>query len=78
MDSNEKSIIFLETDFELWKVKMQVILTQEKYVDALKGKALMHAPLTQVEKNEMMNKDNNVIIWYLEDKFYSESLERRL
>ncbi|KEH37034.1 hypothetical protein MTR_2g029310 [Medicago truncatula] len=43
-------------DFGLWKVKMRVILIQQKCVKTLKGEAQMPAHLTPAEKIEMNDK----------------------
>jgi len=42
-------------DFRLWKVKMELDLTQQKCVEALKGEAAMPTTLTQAEKREMID-----------------------
>lgn len=47
---------------------MQPILTQEKCFEALKGKTLMLAFLTQREKNEIVYKAISVIIVCFMDK----------
>jgi len=55
-------------DFGLWKVNTRSILIQQKCVEALKGKAQMHAHLTPVEKTEMDVKAVSAIIFCLRDK----------
>lgn len=44
---------------------MQAILTQEKYIKALKGESTMPTYLTHANKNEMMDKANSVNILYI-------------
>lgn len=39
-------MFFEDNNFVLWKVKMQSILTQEKFIEELKGEESMHACLT--------------------------------
>lgn len=57
-------------DFGLWKVKMKVVLTQQKCVEALKGEAAMSATLTQAEKREMLDKAKSTTYFYvLETRF---------
>ena len=55
-------------DFELWKIKMQAILIQEKCIDALKGEALMPVRLTQIQKTQMVDKARSSIILCLKNK----------
>jgi len=58
----------VSNDFGLWKVKMQAVLTQQKWVEALKGEAAMPVNLTQTEKREMIDKAKSVIVLCLGDK----------
>lgn len=51
---------------------MQVILVQEKCIDALKGEALTPATLTQVQKTEMVDKTRSAIILCLRDEVLRE------
>lgn len=55
-------------DFEFWKVKMQVVFTQQKCVEGLKGESVMSATLTQAEKRRMIDKAKSVIVLCLIDK----------
>ncbi|KAK2414619.1 alpha carbonic anhydrase [Trifolium repens] len=59
-------------DFGLWKVKMRAILIQQKCVEALKGKTLMPANLSDAEKTEMDEKAHSAIILCLGDKVLRE------
>lgn len=59
--------VFRGNNFELWKVKMQEILTKQKCVEALKSIASMSACLTKPDKTEIVDKAINVIILYLGD-----------
>jgi len=47
---------------------MQVVLTQQMYVEALKGEAVMPTNLTQAEKREMIDKATSAIVLCLGDK----------
>lgn len=53
---------FSGNDFRLWKVNMQASLIQDKCIDALKGEESMSARLSKVEKTEMVDKTNSIII----------------
>jgi len=55
-------------DFRLWKVKMQVVLTQQKCVEALKGEVALLSTLTQAKKCEMIDKENSAMFLCLKDK----------
>jgi precorrin-2 methylase len=59
-------------DFGLWKVKMRAILTQQKYVEAIKGVTQMPATLSAAEKTEMDEKALSAIILCLGDKVLRE------
>lgn len=63
---------FRENGFELWKVKMQTILIQEKCIEILKDETLMHARSRQAEKIKVVDKSISVIIVCLMDKFLRE------
>ena len=70
---NGRSINFMKTtNFELWKVKMQKKLIQDKCIDALKGEESMHARLSKEEKTEMVDKARSTIILCLMDKVLRE------
>lgn len=53
---------------------MNDIITQEKYIEVLKGEALMHACLIQKE-NGMVDKARSFTIFCLEDKVLWEILK---
>jgi len=55
-------------EFGLQKVKMQVVLTQQKCVEALKGEAAMLTNLTEEEKRKMIDKAKSAIVLCLRDK----------
>ncbi|GAU10233.1 hypothetical protein TSUD_417410 [Trifolium subterraneum] len=59
-------------DFNLWKVKVRAILTQQKCDEALKGVAAMSATLSDTEKAEMDGKALSAIILCLADKVLRE------
>lgn len=51
---------------------MHTTLTNEKYVEALKGDAIIHKFLTQAKKIKMVDKALSTIILCLGDKFPRE------
>lgn len=53
-------------------MNMQVILTQEKCVEALNGETSIHACLTRAKKTEMMDKAKSEIIMCFRDKVLRE------
>lgn len=53
-------------------------LNSGKFVETLKGEASMLAPLTQVKKIEMMDKNRSVIILGLEEKVLTEVVEEKI
>jgi len=69
MDSNWViEIITRDNDLGLWKVKMQVILIQQKCVQALKEKAVFFVTMSQAKKTEIVDKVMSVIVLCLRDK----------
>lgn len=65
-------MFFGANDFELWKIKMQEMLTQKKCVQALKGEILMCACLTRAEKIKMVDMTRSSIISCLGDTILKE------
>lgn len=63
---------FGDNDFELWKIKMQEMLTQKKCVQALKGETLMCARLARAEKTKMVDMTRSSIISCLRDRILKE------
>lgn len=59
-------------------MKMQVILTQEKCIETLKGDTLMFALLTQAEKTEMMDRPGSTYILCLGDKVLREVIKDKI
>jgi len=59
-------------DFGLWKVKMEVVLIQQKCEKALKGESALPVNMSRVEKTEMVDKAMSVIVLYLGDKVLRE------
>jgi len=58
-----------DNDFGLCKVKMEVVLIQQKYEKALKGEGALPVTISQAEKTEMVDKARSAIVLCLEDKF---------
>lgn len=57
---------------------MKAILTQHKYIEALKDEASMPTHQIKEEKTEMMNKATNVFIIWLVDKFLREFVKEKI
>lgn len=53
-------------------MKIQAILNQEKFIEALKAEASMHTRLTHTEKTKMVDKARSSIILCINDKVLRE------
>lgn len=63
---------FRDNNFELWKEKIQKILTKLKCVEELKSGSLMLARLTKDKKIDLGDKVRSFIIMCFGDKVLSE------
>ena len=61
-----------DNDFELWKVKMEAVLIQQKCVKALKGEGSLPVTMSRAEKTEMVDKVRSAIVLCLGDKVLRE------
>ena len=59
-------------DFGLWKVKMEVVLIQQKCEKALKGEGALPVTMSRAEKIEMVDKAKSAIVLCLGDKVLRE------
>ncbi|KHN10159.1 Retrovirus-related Pol polyprotein from transposon TNT 1-94, partial [Glycine soja] len=51
-----------ENDFRLWRIKMEAILIQHGYAEALKGEERMSESLSSKEKSEIIDRARSAII----------------
>ena len=61
-----------DNDFRLWKVKMEVVLIQQKCEKALKGEGSLPVTMSREEKTEMVDKARSAIVLCLRDKVLRE------
>ena len=61
-----------DNDFGLWKVKMEVVLIQQKCEKALKGEGALPVTMSRAEKIEMVDKAKSAIVLCLGDKVLRE------
>jgi hypothetical protein len=59
-------------DFGLWKVKMEVVLIQQKCEKALKGEGVLPVTMSRAEKTEMVDKAMSTIVLCLGNKVLRE------
>ena len=64
-----------DNDFGLWKVKMEVVLIQQKCEKALKGESALPVTMSQAEKTGMVDKVSSVIVLCLRDKSFERCRE---
>jgi len=61
-----------DNDFGLWKIKMEVMLIQQKCEKALKGEGTLLLTMSRAEKTEMVDKASSAIFLCLGDKVLRE------
>jgi len=61
-----------DNNFGLWKVKMEVVLIQQKCEKALKGEGALPVTMSRAEKIEMVDKAKSAIVLCLGDKVLRE------
>jgi len=61
-----------DNDFGLWKVKMEVVLIQQKCENALTGEGALPVTMLGAEKTEMVDKARSAIVLCLRDKVLRE------
>jgi len=61
-----------DNDFGLWKVKMEMMLINQKCEKALKGGGVLPVTMSQAEKTEMVDKARSAIVLCLGDKAFNE------
>jgi len=61
-----------DNDFGLWKVKMEVVLIQQKCEKTLKGEGTLSITMSRAEKTEMVDKARSAIVLCLGDKVLRE------
>jgi len=61
-----------ENDFELWKVKMEAVLIQQKCEKTLKGDGALPVTMSRVENTEMVDKAMSAIVLCLGNKVLRE------
>ena len=61
-----------DNDFRLWKVKMEVVLIQQKCEKALKGVGALPVTKSRAEKTKMVDKARSAIVLCLGDKVLRE------
>ena len=57
-----------DNDFGLWKMKMEAVLIKEGLALALKKESELPNTMTEVEKQDVLNKDKSSLILGLGDK----------
>jgi len=66
-----------ENDFRLWRIKMEAILIQHGYAEALKGEERMSESLSSKEKSEMIDRARSEIMLRHGDKALREVARER-
>ena len=61
-----------DNDFGLWKMKMEAVLIKEGLALALKKESELPNTMTEVEKQDVLNKDKSSLILGLGDKVLRE------
>ena len=67
-----------ENDFGLWRIKMEAILIQHGFAEALKGEERMSESLSSKEKLEMIDRARSAIILCLGDKALREVAREKI
>ncbi|AES65343.1 hypothetical protein MTR_2g038180 [Medicago truncatula] len=61
-----------DSDFGLWKVKIEVVLIQQKCAKARKGKILFSDTMSQEDKTKMADNARSFFVLCLRDKVLRE------